>query len=591
LPSNNQSTKRLLSSFWDEVKAGVIRTKSISQALADNEGAEHHPGRLKRLLGPLDLLAIGVGATIGAGIFVLTGQVAKNTAGPAIALSYFISGVACVFSGLAYTELAARIPVAGSAYLYSYCTLGEWIAWFVGWELVLEYVLSVSAVAKGWSGYVVALFGGFNVTVPDALYHIPYGCHSADTADCQGIDILAFTIVLLLTTMCAFGTKGSSNFNIIMLFLSVAIILFVIFAGASLSDASNYQDFFPYGAFGVFEGSAVVFFAYFGFDTVSSFSEEVKNPQRDLPIGIIGSVTISTLLYCGVALVVCGMVYYADLDENAPLSMAFAYHGWQWAQIVVSFGAFVSLTTSILATVWGMPRIFLAMARDGLIFPIFKYIHPKYNTPVFGTYFTGIISGLIALFFDLGTLSDMVSIGTLMAFLAVCAGVIILRMKSPTNPLRLILLIIWIILTMFIASISFVLHAPIAVPIIFLILALIPSIYLQFLPHYDKGSGFICPFVPLIPLLGIYCNIYLISNLSYVTWLRWLAWFAVGTVFYLCYGLRFSKQKKRNQDYDFADAISIKEENLILENKNRKNSSLIQKEPTEEQWLLSNQNE
>jgi len=466
-------------SFWKQ----MLAVKSIDVLLAEAAG-EH---QLRRVLGPVSLSALGVGAIIGAGIFVLTGLAAKEFAGPGLVLSFIVAGTGCALAALCYAEFASTVPVAGSAYAYAYATLGELIAWIIGWDLVLEYAVASSTVAYGWSHYFLSLLGLFGITLPKAWTAAPFdydptvGRWLATGSVCN---LPAAFIVIAVTVVLVIGIRESARFNAAMVLLKVAVVLFVIVVGAAYVEPKNWQPFLPYGWGGVMRGAGYIFFAYIGFDSVSTHAEEARNPQRDVPIGIITSLVTCTILYVAVAAVLTGMVPFNEISVDAPVADAFSRHGLQAATLLISVGAVVGITSVLLVMLLSQARVLFAMARDGLIpRSFFAAVHPRFRTPHKATILTGGIVSVIAAVFPLKLLADLVNIGTLMAFVIVCASVLILRRTQPT------------------------LHRP-----------------------------FRTPFVPFVPLAGIAMNVAMMLSLGWENWLRLAVWLAVGLVIYLMYG-------------------------------------------------------
>ncbi|EGG24082.1 putative cationic amino acid transporter [Cavenderia fasciculata] len=512
--------------------------------------------KFKKCLSVFDLLAFGIGAIIGSGIFVLTGVAAKEKAGPAVILSYAVSGIACALSGLCYAEFATRVPCSGSTYSYSYIVVGELVAWIIGWDLTLEYMIASATVARGWSGYLnsIIVAGGGYLPHPFAPFDIGNGF---------SVDIIAFFSVILLTVIVAFGMKESARFNKIFVVIKIAIVLFVIVAGSVYADTKNWEPFAPYGANGVFNAAAITFFAYLGFDGVCNVAEEVKNPQRDLPIGILGSLGISTILYMLVAVVLTLMVPYSEMDISAPLSQAFSSKGLQWASIIVSIGAFAGLTTAQLSGLLSQPRLYYSLSRDGLLPKWMSHIHPRFKTPFYSTIFTGVCAAIIALFVDINILADMVSIGTLLSFTLVSTCVLIMRYpsidhKSQSNAK-------WIVrdfpvalqrpmyLCMYIAVFGLIAGAGVqyslhySVIIVFGVLMLLSSAVLFFLVPSNIPTGFKCPWVPLLPILSIWANMYLMISLSWGTWMRLVVWLFIGLLIYVFYGQKRSHLGKEQE--------------------------------------------
>ncbi|UKE71800.1 amino acid permease [Xanthomonas graminis] len=395
---------------------------------------------LQRTLGPWGLTALGIGAVIGGGIFVITGQAAANHAGPAIMLSFVLAALCCAFCALAYAEFAAMVPVSGSAYTYTYATFGELAAWFIGWMLVLEYGVSSSAVAVSWTGYFLSLLDHFGMHLPAALVNAPLDGKLQRTGAIANLP--AAGIVLLLTWLCYVGIRKSSAMNMAMVALKTGLILLVVAVGWKYVDTANWHPFIPanagpgkYGMEGVLRGAAMVFFAYIGFEAVSVAAQESHRPQRDLPIGMILSLVICTVLYIAMAAVMTGLVPYTQLGTDEPVVTAVAAHPQlAWLRVVVEVGALIGLSSVVLVMIIGQPRIFMIIARDGLLPPLFTRIHPKYRTPHINTVITGIGIALLAALFPLDVLGELTSMGTLIAFAAVCAGVLILRRTQPDLP-------------------------------------------------------------------------------------------------------------------------------------------------------------
>lgn len=472
--------------------------------------------RLRRILGPVALTSLGVGAIIGTGIFVLTGVAAHDKAGPAIILSFMVSGMACVFAALCYAEFASMVPVAGSAYTYAYATLGELFAWIIGWDLVLEYAVASATVAHGWSHYFQDFIGIFGFKLPQYLTRAPF---DFDTGTGQlastgtFIDFPAVVIALIITFILVKGIKESARFNSTMVIIKLAIVLFVIVVGAFYVKTENWtNNFAPFGLSGVsffgktilgqtglggapvgmLAAAATIFFAYIGFDSISTHAEEAKNPRRDVPIGIITSLLLCTLLYIAVAAVLTGMIPYDKINIDAPVSNAFMQVGLPWAQLLISFGALAGITSVLLVMMLSQPRIFLAMARDGLIpTGFFGAVHDKYRTPWKSTILTGIFVAILAGFLPLRILAELVNIGTLFAFVIVCAAVLIMRRTNP-----------------------------------------------------EAERPFRAPFVPLVPILGIFTCLLLMFSLPEENWLRLFIWLALGMLIYIFYGRRHSVMKK-----------------------------------------------
>ena len=461
---------------------------------------------LKRTLTRLNLITLGIGAIIGAGIFVLTGQAAAAYAGPAVVLSFIVAGIACAFAGSCYAEFASLIPVAGSAYTYAYATLGEFIAWIIGWDLILEYLFGASTVAVGWSGYVVSFFKDIGIVIPAAMSSAPLAFNAATgTWNTTGalINFPAVFIVALLTTLLVIGIKESANFNNIIVIIKVTVILLFIGFGVFYISTTNWKPFIPentgeyghYGISGILRAAGVVFFAYIGFDAVSTAAQEAKNPQKDMPYGILVSLVICTILYILVGLVMTGIVPYPELNDAAPVAVAVnkAGSGLVWLRYPVKIGAIAGLSSVILVMLMGQPRVFYSMARDGLLPAAFGKVHPKFKTPYVTTIVTGIVAGIISGLFPIGLLGELVSIGTLLAFTIVCGGVLVLRYREP-----------------------------------------------------NLKRPFKTPFFPVVPILGMVTSLGVMASLPRDTWIRLILWMLIGIVIYFTYGRRRSKIGKLN---------------------------------------------
>jgi basic amino acid/polyamine antiporter, APA family len=420
----------------------LLATKSIDELHAQ----EASGNELRRALTATQLTLLGIGGIIGTGIFVLTGTAAANFAGPALALSFVLAGIGCTFAALCYAEFAAMIPVSGSAYSYSYATLGEGVAWFIGWNLVFEYLLAVATVSVGWSGYAISLLADLGVHIPAALSNAPLGAVGETMQIVRTgaiINVPAMLIVAAITTICYIGIKQSAVFNSIIVAIKVTVIVLFIVFGLSSINTLNWHPFVPenagtWGSFGwsgIVKASGVIFFSYIGFDAISTAAQETKNPQRDMPIGILASLVVCTILYVIVALVLTGMVSYKELDVAAPVALALdKYPQLHWLGIPVKLGAVAGMTSVMLVMTIAQARIFFAMARDGLLPPFFGRVHPKFRTPSTGTVITGIFAAVIGGLFKVKLLAELVSIGTLSAFVTVCIGILILRYTRPNLP-------------------------------------------------------------------------------------------------------------------------------------------------------------
>ncbi|MGQ9618092.1 MAG: amino acid permease [Candidatus Aminicenantia bacterium] len=471
--------------------------KTLDELKKEAEEPEH---RLKRVLGPFELTALGIGAIVGAGIFAVTGTAAAGSAhhigaGPALVISFLITAIACGFSALAYSEFASMIPIAGSAYTYSYATMGELIAWIIGWDLILEYAVGNVAVAVSWAGYFKEFLRGFGIDIPVYLvvdYRTALREGIIDTAPhLFGIPMVfnlpAVAIVAFLTVLLVIGIKESTFFNNLMVVIKIGILILFILIGAFYVKPENWTPFAPNGWKGIMTGAALVFFAYIGFDAITTAAEETKNPKRDLPIGIIGSLLITTLIYITVTLVLTGIVPYSMLATAEPLATALNAIKLNWVAGLVSFGAIVATTAVLLVFQLGQPRIFFSMARDGLLPKYFASVHPKFKTPHVTTIWTGVFVGFFAALVDINEAVELTNIGTLFAFILVNMGIIILRYKEP-----------------------------------------------------DRQRPFKTPLVPLIPFLGILSNLYLMISLPWVTWVRFGLWLLIGLIIYSFYGFRKS---------------------------------------------------
>ncbi|MFD0075794.1 amino acid permease [Streptomyces sp. NPDC127166] len=490
---------------------GMFRTKSVEQSIRDTEEPEH---ALKKSLSAWDLTVFGVGVIIGTGIFVLTGKVAKENAGPATALAFVAAGIVCALAALCYAEFASTVPVAGSAYTFAYASIGELPAWIIGWDLVLEFALGTAVVAVGWSGYVRSLMDNIG-------WHLPASLEGPDVSG-GTFDILAFLLVLVLTAVLVLGMKLSARITAVVVAIKVTVVMIVIVAGLFFIVGDNYHPFIPpavtppgggsgwtepmvqlifgyeptnFGVMGIFTAASVVFFAFIGFDVVATAAEETKLPQRDMPRGILGSLLICTVLYVAVALVVTGMQKYTELSTSAPLADAFKAAGHPWYAGVISFGAAVGLTTVCLILLLGQTRVFFAMSRDGLLPRFFSITHPKFKTPYRPTILLGGIIAVVAGFTSINELATLVNIGTLFAFVMVAIGVIILRRTRP-----------------------------------------------------DLHRAFRTPWVPVLPIISVAASVWLMLNLPGETWFRFAVWMVIGFFVYFLYGRRHSRLGQVGRD-------------------------------------------
>jgi basic amino acid/polyamine antiporter, APA family len=482
---------------------GIMRTKSVEQSIRDTEDPEF---KLNKALGPLDLTVFGIGVIIGTGLFVLTGQAAALYSGPAIALSYVVAGVACALAALCYAEFASSVPVAGSAYTFSYASLGEFVAWLIGWDLILEFTLGAATVAKGWSGYLVAVMELIGVKVPPSLYAATAGFSH---------DFIAVLVIIAVTAILVVGIKLSSQVNQVITAIKVLVTIFIIGFGVWFIDAANLTPFIPapepaaggygtgidaylipsilgidtiFGVTGIFTGAALVFFAYIGFDIVATTSEEARNPQRDLPIGIFASLGICTVLYILASVVFTGLVPYKDLNTAAPAAVALQQTPFPAAEFVVSAAILVGLTVVCMILVLGQSRVAFAMSRDNLLPRWFSKVHPTFRTPYRITIITGILSAILTFSLPLTTLGELVNIGTLAAFVLVSIGVLVLRRTQP-----------------------------------------------------DLPRAFKTPGVPYVPILAALLCVFVMGFLTIGTWLRFLVWMGLGLVIYFAYSRTHSR--------------------------------------------------
>jgi len=459
----------------------LFRKKEIEELL-QNEGTI----QLKKTLGAFDLILLGVGAIVGTGIFILPGTVAATHAGPGIVFSFIIAAIVCAFAGMCYSEFASSVPVTGSAYTYGYIVFGEIVAWLVGWALLLEYGLAVAAVATGWSSYLNSLLAGFHIVLPQAI------SGAFNPAAGTYINVPAIFIIFATAFLLTLGIKESTRFNSWMVFLKVAVILLFIGVGVFYVKPTNWEPFLPFGLSGVFSGAALVFFAYLGFDAVSSAAEEVKNPQRNMPIGIIGSLLICTVLYVAVSMVLTGIVPYHALNVSDPVSYVMQLVHQDWIAGIISLGAVVGMMTVILVMSYGGTRLLYALGRDGLLPKSMAELSPKFKTPVKNTWIFALLVAFCAGFVPLSKLAELVNMGTLVAFTIVSIGVVYLRKNKN-----------------------------------------IPS------------GGFKVPFFPVLPILSFLLCLFLISQLSILTWIACGIWFIIGLIVYLAYGRKNSEMNKR----------------------------------------------
>jgi basic amino acid/polyamine antiporter, APA family len=477
----------------------LFATKDLNTLLTESQGEGEHG--LRRALGATNLVTLGIGAIIGAGIFVITGQAAAQFAGPAILISFVLAGIACAFAGLCYAEFASMIPIAGSAYTYSYATLGEFIAWIIGWDLILEYAFGAATVAVGWSGHLRAFFNdmGWNLPVMPTSHHVLFG-HTFQLK----YDYIGFLVILFVTTILVIGIKESANFTTAIVILKVSVVcIFIALATAFLMrhgwNSNYWHPFIPantgvrgeFGWSGILRGAGVVFFAYIGFDAVSTAAQEAKNPAKDMPLGILGSLVICTILYILVSGLLTHLVPYNQLMVPDPVVVGIRVTGQHWATYLVELGALAGLATVMLVMLLGQSRVFYSMSRDGLLWPWASKIHPRFRTPYLSSIVVGIFVAILATVVPLSVLDEMTSVGTLLAFVLVSAGVWVLRKKHP-----------------------------------------------------ELKRPFKTPMVPLVPILAILFSGLLIVSLSYLTQIRLLVWLAIGLVIYFTYGRKHSRVQK-----------------------------------------------
>jgi APA family basic amino acid/polyamine antiporter len=505
--------------------AGLFARKPLKAILSEADDTGEHS--LRRALGPANLIALGIGSIIGTGIFVLTGTASAHHAGPAILLSFVLAAIACVFAGLCYAEFASMIPVSGSAYTYGYATLGELVAWVIGWDLILEYALGAATVASGWSGYLLSFLQDFGVLLPPKLAGSPgtnfvlyQGHWERSTAQLEkalrlahidvatlphqhsSFNLLGFLGIVFITSVLVIGIRESVTLNTSVVIIKLCVLLVFIGLGATYifghraEAIANWTPFLPpnrghYGEFGwsgIARAAGVIFFAYIGFDQVSTAAQESKNPTRDMPIGILGSLAICTVIYILVAGVLTGLVKYTSLDAPAPIALGIETTGIRWGSTLVKFGAICGLTSAMVVTLLGQSRIFFTMSRDGLLPRWASVVHPRFRTPYISTILVGLSVALVAALTPINVISELVSIGTLLAFIIVCAGVWILRHRGSEVP-----------------------------------------------------RAFVAPWVPFTPLMGITVSLLMMVSLGWESWARLMIWLGIGLVIYFCYGRKHSK--------------------------------------------------
>jgi APA family basic amino acid/polyamine antiporter len=461
----------------------LFATKSIEKLLRESEGADG--GTLKRSLGAGQLVALGIGAIIGAGIFTLTGVAAANHAGPAIVFSFMLAALGCAFAGLCYSEFSTMIPIAGSAYTYAYATMGEILAWIIGWALVLEYAVGAATVSVSWSGTIVSMFHSFGIELPQSLLYSPFD-------KTPGIfNLPAVLIIMFISTVLIVGIQESARFNALIVVIKLAVVILFIGLGYFFINHANYTPFVPentsgkfgeFGWTGVLAAAGQIFFAYIGFDAVSTAAQEAKNPKRDMPIGIVGSLIVCTILYILYALVLTGVVNYKELGVSAPLALAVDHMKYGWLGFVMKLGSLAGLTSVMLVMLLGPSRVFYSMSRDGLLPRMFSEVHAKFQTPYKSNLLLMVFVSLLAAFTPIAQLGNLTSIGTLCAFVLVCIGIIIMRRTQPNLP-----------------------------------------------------RPFRTPLVPLVPILGVISNFVLMYSLDRLTWIAFVTWMAIGLVVYFSY--------------------------------------------------------
>jgi APA family basic amino acid/polyamine antiporter len=467
----------------------LFATKSVEYIMAESEAGEH---KLRRTLGPGSLIALGIGAIIGSGLFSLTGVAAAKHAGPAIVISMLVAGIGCAFAGLCYSEFSSMIPVAGSAYTYAYTTLGEWLAWIIGWDLVMEYLIGAATVSISWSGYVVSLLHDFGIELPPQLVAGPFEpLKLPDGRMIQGIiNLPAVFIICMISLLLIIGIKESARTNAIVVVIKVTVVLVFIGVGWHYIHPENYKPFIPpnqgafgeFGLSGIMKGAGVIFFAYIGFDAVSTAAQEAKNPQKHMPIGIIGSLAICTVLYVVFSYILTGMVHYTKLNTAAPVAVAIDQTPFEWLKVLIKFGIICGFTSVMLVMLLGQSRVFFSMSRDGLVPKVFSDVHPKFRTPWRSNLLFMLFVAPFSALLPLSIVGEMTSIGTLFAFVIVCAAVWVMRRVHPDTP-----------------------------------------------------RPFRTPWVPLVPILGIGWNFAMMYSLGLSNWLRLIVWLAIGQVIYFTY--------------------------------------------------------
>ncbi|XP_022126817.2 cationic amino acid transporter 2 isoform X1 [Pieris rapae] len=588
------------------LKAGAVRFLGLAyRVLSRRKAAEEGVARLARVLSALDLTALGVGSTLGVGVYVLAGDVAKNYAGPAVVLSFLLAAVASVFAGLCYAEFGARVPKAGSAYVYSYVCVGEFIAFIIGWNLILEYIIGAASVTKALSEYLDSLL---NKAISSRLLEwMPMDSpHLAKYPD-----IFAFTVIMIFSVSLAFGVKESTKFNNFCTGVNLCVVLFVIISGSFKADTKNWRipaedvpkgggrdfgsgGFAPYGIAGIIRGAAVCFYGFIGFDCVATAGEEARRPQKSIPFAVVASLLVVFLAYCGVSCVLTLVLPYYMQDEKAPFPFVFDQLGWSWAKYAVSVGAVCALCSSLLGSVFPLPRIIYAMSADGLLFRFMGGVSEKFHTPIVGTVVAGLFTGTLAMLFELEQLIHMMSIGTLLAYSMVASCVLLLRYERTqstrtasettrmslrgcvrqvfnvdglTTPTQLSATTVNVLVTLYgvwcflmMGSISghgdAILSGapgPLAAMVVGSLLVLTTLYAISRQPVSDKKLAFSVPLVPWLPGLSILINVYLMLNLDYMTWIRFSVWLAAGLLIYLTYGAWHSAERRRSPDVQLAE--------------------------------------
>uniref|UniRef100_A0A2H1VGY1 SFRICE_006585 n=1 Tax=Spodoptera frugiperda TaxID=7108 RepID=A0A2H1VGY1_SPOFR len=583
------------------LKAGASRVARLAYGvLSRRKAAEEGAARLARVLSALDLTALGVGSTLGVGVYVLAGDVAKNYAGPAVILSFLLAAVASVFAGLCYAEFGARVPKAGSAYVYSYVCVGEFIAFIIGWNLILEYIIGAASVVKALSEYLDSLLNKAISTHLEAALPI-------DTPHLAKYpDIFAFSVIMAFSVALAFGVKESTKFNNFCTGVNLCVVLFVIISGSFKADTKNWRipaeevpksehkdfgtgGFAPYGLAGIIKGAAVCFYGFIGFDCVATAGEEARRPQKTIPFAVVASLLVVFLAYCGVSSVLTLMVPYYMQDEKAPFPFVYDQLGWPWAKYAVSVGAICALCSSLLGAVFPLPRIIYAMSSDGLLFRFMGQVSERFQTPLIGTMIAGLFTGTLAMIFRLEQLIHMMSIGTLLAYSMVASCVLLLRyeysqpahrVQEPLNfsyraairqlinadrhplPTKLSSMTVSVLVTLY-GVWCFVMMSSInqygdaileghvgavAMLAVGTVLVVVTLIAISRQPVSDKKLAFSVPLVPWLPGISILINVYLMLNLDYMTWLRFAVWIAAGLLIYFTYGAWHSSERKRKND-------------------------------------------